>query len=54
MSSASIAMFMQNETKRKYLQLLYKWLEKEHPKVLEEWKKTSQIYNHSCVRRGTK
>lgn len=53
MSSASMAMEMQNEVKRKYLVLFYKWLQSNHPEVIEEWEKTSQIYSHSCVRRGT-
>jgi len=53
MSSADMVMEMQNVEKRKYLVLFYKWIRDNHPEVLEEWKKTSQIYGHSCVRRGT-
>jgi len=53
MSSASLAMDMQNVVKRKYLVLLHKWLQREHPEIIEEWEKTSQIYSHSCVRQGT-
>jgi len=53
MSWFSDIMEMQNEEKRKYLVLFYKWIQENHPEVLEEWMKTSQIYSHCCVRRGT-